>query len=227
MFERVRKKKNDRALFDLRQRLLHMAGLVEQMIANAVKSLVNRDSQLALDTIESDGKVNRLEIEADELCREILEQHHLNGQELRFVTQALKMVTDLERIADLAVNICERSVDLNLSSPLKPHEDVPRMAILVQSMVRDAIDAFVSGNGEEARVVVERDDEVDALYQRIFCDLLETMVAERAAIERGIHTQSVAKYLERMADHCTNIAEQVVFMVEAEDIRHEGKLWKR
>jgi phosphate transport system protein len=218
---------SEKQLQELRQRLLRMAGLVEQMIARSVEALVTRDSKLALATIEADRKVNRSEMEADDLCRRILEQPRVSGDDVRFVTQALKMVTDLERIADLAVNICERAVDLNLSSPLASFDDVSRMATLVQSMVRDAIDAFVSGDASMARTVIDRDDDVDELYHKVYRDLLEVMVAEPHAVERGIHVQSVAKFLERMADHCTNIAEQVVYLVEAEDIRHAGKLEER
>ena len=208
----------------LREGLLLMAGRVEEMIANAVTALVRRDVDLAQRTIDADHKVNRAEVETDELCLLILAKRQPLASDLRFVTLALKMVTDLERIGDLAVNICERALDLAAAAPLKLHEDVPRMALVAQSMVRDAIDAFVKGDATLARAVIERDDEVDKLYSRIFLETLEVMRGERAAIQRGIHVQSVAKWLERMADHGTNLAEQVIFMVRGKDVRHLGKL---
>lgn len=214
----------EQELQDLRQRVLLMAGRVEEMIAEAMRALVERDTGLARRTIEADRQVNRAEVEADELCLEILARRQPMASDLRFITLALKMVTDLERIADLSVNICERAIDLNEESQLKPYEDIPRMAAIVQSMVHDAIDAFVSADAAMAREVIDRDDEVDTLYIQVFRDVLELMLRDSSAVERGIHVQSVAKFLERMADHGTNLAEQVVFMVKGKDIRHVGKL---
>lgn len=211
-------------LRELRQQLLSMAGWVEDMIANSVRSLTERDESLAERTIELDKNVNRTELETDELCMVILARRQPMASDLRFITLALKMVTDLERIGDLAVNICERAIDLNRQPQLAPYRDIPRMAEIVQSMVHDAIDAFVEGDAEKAYDVIERDDEVDELYARVFRDLLQLMTTEPAAVERGIHVQSVAKFLERMADHSTNLAEQVIFMINGKDVRHLGKL---
>jgi phosphate transport system protein len=210
-------------LRELRERLLVMAGRVEQMIADAVRALVERDAELARETIEVDQKVNRAEMETDELCLHLLASLKPVGSDLRFITLSLKMVTDLERIGDLAVNICERAIDLSLLPPLRPYQDIPEMATTVQSMVRDAIDAFVESDVEKAQAVIERDDVVDALYTRAFRDVLGLMLRDGGTVERGIHVQSVAKWLERMADHATNLAEQVVFMVKGQDIRHTGK----
>jgi phosphate transport system protein len=206
----------------LRERLLRMAGRVEQMIADSVRSLVEQDVQLARRTIEADRLVDRAEVETDELCLVILAKRQPVASDLRF-TLSLKMVTDLERIGDLAVNICERAIDLGPEPPLKPWVDVPRMASIVQGMVRDAIDAFVAGDAERAQSVVDRDDELDELYTRVFRELLSTMLHDGSKVERGIHAQSVAKWLERMGDHATNLAEQVVFMVKGKDIRHVAK----
>ena len=211
-------------LQELRKRVLLMAGRVEAMITEAMRALVERDTDLARRTIEADRHVNRAEVEADELCLEILARRQPMASDLRFITLALKMVTDLERIADLSVNICERAIDLNAEPQFKPYEDIPRMAAIVQTMVHDAIDAFVSADAEKAREVIDRDDEVDALYIQVFRDVLQLMLSDSSAVERGIHVQSVAKFLERMADHGTNLAEQVVFMVKGQDIRHVGKL---
>jgi phosphate transport system protein len=207
----------------LRERLLKMAGQVEQMIADSVQALVERDVELARRTIDADHLVNRAEVEADELCLVILAKRQPVASDLRFITLALKMVTDLERIGDLAVNICERVVDLGQDPPLKPWVDVPHMASIVQGMVRDAIDAFVAGDADRAQSVIERDHALDELYTRVFRELLSAMLNDASKVERGIHAQSVAKWLERMGDHATNLAEQVVFMVKGKDIRHMNK----
>jgi phosphate transport system protein len=134
------------------------------------------------------------------------------------------MVTDLERIADLAVNISERAIDLCEGEQILPYDGIERMGTIVHSMIRDAIDAFVEADAEKARAVIARDDEVDDLYVQVFRGLLERMRMDSGAIERAIHVQSVAKFLERMADHGTNLAEQVIFMVKGKDVRHTGKL---
>lgn len=214
----------EQELQDVRERLLSMAGHVEQMTATAIQSLVERDSDLARRTIEADKAVNRLEVETDELCMLILAKRQPMASDLRFITLALKMVTDLERIGDLAVNISERAIDLNQFPPLKPYEDIPRMAQIVETMVHDAIDAFVEGDAEKAREVIGRDEEVDRLYDDVFTELLEIMQGDAEKVRRGIHVMSVSKWLERMADHATNLAEQVIFMLKGKDVRHVGKL---
>ncbi len=224
----MRKSHTDREyenqLRGLREGLLLMAGRVEQMIADSVKALIERDPDLARATIESDHKVNRAELAIDELCLIILAKRQPMASDLRFVTLALKMVTDLERIGDLAVNICERAIDLSTVPQLKPWEDIPRMAEIVESMVRESIDAFVAADADRAQQVIARDAEVDQLYTRVFRDVLAVMIKDSTTVERGIHVQSVAKWLERMADHSTNLAEQVIFMVKGKDVRHAGKL---
>jgi len=214
-------------LQDLRERILLMAGRVEQMINQAVESVVTRDIDLARRTIQQDSKVNRDEIETDELCLLILAKWQPMATDLRFITQALKMVTDMERIGDLAVNICERAIDLGIDPPLKPFIDVPRMAEIAESMIRDAVDAFVEGDADKAQDVLDRDDEVDELYRKVFDELVKIMREDESKVERGIQVQAVAKLLERMADHCTNLAEQVIFLVRGEDVRHVGKLGKQ
>ncbi len=208
----------------LRQRLLAMAGWVEEMIANSVRSVVENDPELARETIELDRNVNRAELETDELCMVILARRQPMASDLRFITLALKMVTDLERIGDLAVNISERALDLCRAPQLKPYHDIPQMAEVVQSMVHDASDAFVKADASKAYDVIARDDTVDDLYVRAFRDLMAIMIRDPGAVERGIHVQSIAKFLERMADHSTNLAEQVIFMVKGKDVRHSGKL---
>jgi phosphate transport system protein len=214
----------DNQLRQLRDRLLLMAGHIEAMIANAIRALVERDVNLARRTIETDHKVNQAEIDIDELCLVILAKRQPMGSDLRFITLAFKMVTDLERIGDLAVNICERAIALAAEPPLGSYDDMIRTADLVQSMVRDAIDAFVHADDIKAQDVINRDDEVDELYHQLFRDILQMMMRDASTIQRGIHVQSVAKWLERIADHSTNLAELVVFMVNGKDIRHVGHL---
>src|SRR5215510_10831514 len=166
----------EQELRTVRESLLRMAGHVEHMIGQAGQALVERDARLAGEIIDEDQQVNRAEVEIDELCLRILAKRQPVASDLRFVTLAMKMVTDLERIGDLAVNICERAIDLGPEPPLKPWVDVPRMASIVQAMVRDAIDAFIAGDAERAQSVVDRDQALDELYTRVFRELLSTML---------------------------------------------------
>jgi phosphate transport system protein len=208
----------------VRRNLIVMGGRVEEMIANAVKALVERDVDLAHRVIAEDPKVNRAEVETDELCLQILARRQPLASDLRFITLALKMVTDLERIADIAVSISRRAIEMAKEPPLKPWRDVPRMAELVQAMVRDAIDAFVRSDAEQADAIIARDDEVDEVYTRVVREMLGIMTADADTVERGLHVLSVAKFLERVADHATNLAEQVVYLTRGKDIRHQTKL---
>jgi len=211
-------------LRNLREQLLLMGAQVEEMITNSVKALVERDSALATRTIESDHQINRLEVDIDDMCLRILAKRQPVASDLRVLTIVLKMVTDLERIGDLGVNICERVVELNLEPPLKPYVDLPKMADVAQSMVRDALDAFVARDAERAEAVIDRDKTVDAYYAQIFRELLTYMMEDPRNIYRATRIQSIAKYLERVGDHATNLAEMVVFMVKGKDIRHLGRI---
>jgi phosphate transport system protein len=193
------------------------------MISNSVKSLVERDVILARRTIENDHKVNQFEIDTDELCMVILAKRQPMASDLRFITLALKMVTDLERIGDLGVNICERVVELNAEPPLKPYIDMPNMAREVQEMLHEALDAFVAADADRAQHVIVRDRNVDAYYTQIFRELLTYMMEDPRNIFRASRLQSIAKYLERIGDHVTNLGEMVVFMVKGKDIRHGGR----
>jgi phosphate transport system protein len=213
----------EQELAAVRQSLLLMAGRVEEMIARAGRAFAERDAELARRTIDLDGAVNRAEIEIDEMCMRILARRQPMASDLRFVTLVMKMVTDLERIADLAVNICERAIDLSRQEPFVVHTDIPTMVVIVESMVKDAIDSLVSRNSTKAWEVIRRDDQVDALYHRIFGELLEAMRTEPTRVHALIHVQSVAKWLERMADHSTNLAELVIFMVDGRDVRHPNE----
>src|SRR5262245_27799611 len=200
-----------------------MGAKVEEMIQSSIKALVERDSDLARRMIEYDAQVNRMEVESDELCLRILARRQPVASDLRFITIALKLVTDLERIGDMAVNICERVLELNNEPPLKRYVDLPQMAEAAQRMVREGLDAFVAGDAEHAQRVLEQDRVVDAYYGQIFRELLTYMMEDPRNIYRATRVQSIAKYLERIGDHATNLAEMVVFMVKGQDIRHAVK----
>lgn len=211
-------------LRQVRENLLRMAGLVEQMIADSTRSLAEDNLELARQTIELDFKVNRLEVDTDELCLLILAKRQPVATDLRFITLAMKMVTDLERIGDLGVNISERALALE-GTPVAPISDrITRMSEVTQRMVRDSIDAFVSRDVPKANQVFEIDEEVDELYRLVSLELQEAMHSDPDYVERGIHLQAVAKFLERIGDHAQNLAELAVFIVKGKDIRHLGKL---
>src|SRR5450432_1366220 len=207
----------------LRDQLLRMGAKVEEIISGSIKALLERDSELATRMIAFDRRINQMEVDIDELCLSILARRQPVASDLRFITMALKLVTDLERIGDLGVNICERVVELNAEPPLKPYVDMPNMAREVQEMLHEALDAFVAADADRAQKVIVRDRNVDAYYQQIFRELLTYMMEDPRNIFRATRLQSIAKYLERIGDHVTNLGEMVVFMVKGKDIRHGGR----
>ncbi|MGH8011155.1 MAG: phosphate signaling complex protein PhoU [Candidatus Binataceae bacterium] len=207
----------------LRAALLKMGGLVESQIAEAVASLVDRNTEQARTIIARDAEVNRMDIESDERCIRLLALHQPAASDLRFITTGLKITTDLERIGDNAVNICERVLELNEEPQLKPYLDLPRMAEAAQSMLNDSLDAFLRDDAGLAEEVIARDDEVDQLNYQIFRELLSYMAEEPRTISRATRVLFISKYLERIADHATNIAEMVVFMVKGKTIKHMDK----
>jgi len=211
-------------LNSLREQLLLMGAKVEELIANAMKALVERDSELARRTIEFDHQIDALEVAIDDRCLRVLAKRQPVASDLRFITIVMKIVTDLERIGDLGVNICERSIELNAEPSLKPYNDLSKMAEVVQSMIREVLDAFVARNAVRADAVLERDHVVNAFYGQVFRELLTYMMEDSNAIQRAIRIQSIAKYLERIGDHATNLAEMVIFMARGKDIRHMGRL---
>jgi phosphate transport system protein len=208
----------------LRELLLLMGAKVEESIRGSIRTLMERDTALAEQMIAFDRKINQLEVEIDELCMQILARRQPVASDLRFIAMALKLVTDLERIGDLGVNMCERVVELNAEPPLKPYVDLPNMAREVQGMLHGALDAFVAGDADRAQRVIVRDRNIDAYYTQIFRELLTYMMEDPRNIFRATRLQSIAKYLERIGDHVTNLGEMVVFMVKGQDIRHVGKL---
>jgi phosphate transport system protein len=210
----------------LRAGLLKMGGLVERQIAEAVESLVERNTEQARATIARDAEVNRMDVASDEICIRLLALHQPAASDLRFITTGLKITTDLERIGDNAVNICERALELNEEPQIKPYIDVPRMAAIAQSMVKDSLDAFMREDTNLAEEVIERDDEVDGLNYQIYRELLSYMAEDPSTITRATRILFISKYLERIADHATNIAEMVVYMVKGRTIRHMDKKQK-
>ena len=210
----------DAELHDLKERILAMGGLVEVMIADSVRSLVERDSELAERIIALDHKVNGHEVAIDEKCLELLARRQPAARDLRFITLALKIVTDLERIGDQCANLAKRAREINTEPPLKPYIDIPRMATRAAMMVKEALDAFVRGDDELAVKVCKDDQMVDDLNQQIQRELYTYMMEDPGTISRAMKLTYIAKYLERIADHATNIAEMVIFMVKGKDIRH-------
>jgi phosphate transport system protein len=204
----------------LTKNLITMASLVQNAIKESVQSLVERDSEIARAVIEGDRLINTYDVRIDEECIRLLALTQPMGKDLRFITTAMKITTDLERIGDYAVSISERAIELNEEPILKPYIDVPRMAEIAQGMVRDAIEAFLRNDKRLALDVIVRDDEIDELNEAVFLELMAIMTKDPSAIRRGTKITHVSKYLERIGDHSTNIAEVVIYMVEGRMIRH-------
>ena len=210
----------DDELKDLKAKLLRMGGMVEDQIQGALRALVERDTRLAREIIENDHQVNALDVEVDEDCLRLLALQQPTARDLRLITTAMKISTELERMSDLAENVCERAIELNEEPQLKPYIDIPRMANWALQMVREALDAFVMSDAVLARKVTADDDFIDDLTQQLFRELLSFMIENPQTITRAIRITFIAKYLERIADHATNVAELVVYMVEGKIIRH-------
>jgi phosphate transport system protein len=213
-------KQYDTELNDIREKLLEMGGMVELMISNSVKALVDRDSEIADQVIQTDHEINHLEVETDERCLEVLARRQPAARDLRFITLALKIVTDLERIGDQCVSIANRVRELNEEPPLKPYIDLPRLAEAARLMVKEALDAFVRYDENLALKVCKDDQFVDDLNVQIQRELLTYMLEDPSTISRALKLNYISKYLERIADHATNVAEMVIFMVKGKDIRH-------
>jgi phosphate transport system protein len=210
----------DMELDELRHSILAMAGKVELLISNSIKSLVNRDSALAERTIALDHEINAAEVAIDERCLELLALRQPAARDLRFITIVLKIVTDLERMGDQCANIAKRARELNEEPPLKPYIDIPRMAHWTEVMVKEALDAFVNADADLALKVCTDDSFVDELNIQVQRELLTYMIEDPTTITRAIKLNYISKSLERIADHATNIAEMVIFMVKGKDIRH-------
>ncbi|MEW5848665.1 MAG: phosphate signaling complex protein PhoU [Myxococcota bacterium] len=204
----------------LRDQLLLMGARVEALLRDTVNALLRRDAARLRMLFRTDDAIDQLEVEIDELCLRILARRQPVASDLRFITVTLKAVTDLERMGDLAANMCTQGAALLQQSDVPFPAEVGRMADAVQRMVHDALDALVRGDAEEASAVIHADAEVDACYATVFAHLLEDMQQEPTHIERAAKMQAISKCLERIADHATNLAELVVFLVKGKDIRH-------
>ncbi len=213
-------KQKEQDIEALKEQVLKMGGYVEDSIRKSVKALVERERNLAIEVIAGDAIVNNFDVEIEEECIRFLAIWQPTGSNLRFVTTAIKIITDLERMGDLAVDICERAVELLEEPQLKPYIDIPRMAEAAQKMLKESLDAFVSKDEDLALSVCSADDFVDNLNQQIFNELLVYMLKDPKNISRAVRLTYITKYLERIADHATNIAEMVVYMVKGKVIRH-------
>ena len=213
-------KQFEEELRGLKECILKMGSLVEEMVAQAMKALIERDSTLSEKIMKRDPEANRLEVEIDDRCIKLLALRQPAGSDLRFIIIGLKISKDLERMGDLAVDICEQALELNKEPQVKPYVDLPNMAQKAQAMVKEALDAFVERDVKKAREVCEADDEVDILKHKIFRDLAELMSSTPQSVSRALQLILTSRHLERIADHATNIAEEVIFMVEGKDIRH-------
>jgi phosphate transport system protein len=206
----------------VREQLLLMGGKVEEMIVGANRALVNRDDEEAKRVRKMDDEVDALEVQVDEQCSELLVRQQPVARDLRLLVAALKITNDLERMGDCAVNIVKSVLVVNQEPPLKPYIDLPHMSSLAAGMVRDSLDAFLRRDTELARGILVRDKEVDNLYKQLFRELLTFMIEKPQNVSRALHLLLIARHYERIADHATNVAEDVVFLVEGQDVRHSA-----
>jgi phosphate transport system protein len=213
----------DQELADLKENLLRMAGFTEQSVAQALKALVQRDDALAKKVDADDATLDKLEIEIDDRCIKLLALRQPTATDLRFITMAMRLSGELERIGDQAVNIAHRAEELNREPLLKPLVDIPRMAEHAQGMIHDSLDAFVYAKPNLAREVIKRDEKVDLLNRQLHRELTSFMIEDPHTITRCLNLMSVAHNLERIADHATNIAEDIVYLYEGRDIRHQNE----
>jgi phosphate transport system protein len=209
-------------LAGLKEKLLTMASHAEAAVAKAIQALVERDDELARRVMADDVIVDQLEIEIDELSIQLLSKAPL-ATDLRLITMTMKISNHLERVSDEATTIARRSLELSLEPQLKPYVDIPRMANMALDMLKEALDSFVNRNPEKARAIIPRDKEVDLLNKQLHRELSSYMVERPSTITRCLNLMVISKCLERIADHATNVAEEVVYLYEARDIRHTGK----
>ena len=210
-------------LSHLKDRLLVMGGLAEERLRAAVAAIVARDAELAEQVVHGDEPLNQLHKEIDDRCFKLLALRQPMAVDLRSILAAVKINTDLERVGDLAVNIAEAGLRYLLHPPVKELVDLPRMAEIAHEMLRHALDAFVRRDVALAHSVCEKDDELDELKDRVFRDLLVLMLRNNAVVEPSLDLVLISRHLERTGDHATNIAEDVIFMVSARDVRHPGE----
>jgi phosphate transport system protein len=218
--ENQMKRQFETELDEIKRTILTMAGLVEKGLADVAKALTTCDAELAQGVIAMDDEIDQYEVAIDRLATEFIAKHQPTATDLRFVIVAIKLGPELERIADNAVNIAERLLDMCSAPRIKPMEDLHRMFALASAMVSDAIAAYVARDAEAAREIIRRDDEVDTLNWSIFRRMIQRMVDDPEIIPRAIDLVLVARFIERIADQATNISEEVVYLVDAHPIRH-------
>jgi phosphate transport system protein len=209
-------------LEELKERLLVMGGLAEERVRAAMRALVDRDTELMANVIRGDDTINQLHLEIDDRCFKLLALHQPMAVDLRVIVAAVKINSDLERVGDLAVNVAEAAERYVVHVPVKPLIDIPRMGVMAQRMLNDALAAFVSYDVAAARTVIAQDDELDGLKNQIFRELLTYMLGDTRTIEPSIDLILISRHLERIGDHATNVAEDVIFIVEARDVRHHA-----
>lgn len=210
----------DEELRNLNENVLKLGSMVESAVNNSIRSLVERDSNLADEVIKKDHLINALEVEIDEECIRLIALRQPKAGDLRCIITAMKITTDLERIGDLAVNIAERALELNQEPQVKPYIDIPRMSEIVKEMVKDSLDMFVARCKELPYDIVKKEKDIDDLNVQVFNELLMYMIQDPLTITRAIRISYISKYLERIADHATNIAENVIYMCQGKMIRH-------
>jgi phosphate transport system protein len=210
----------DEELKSLKEMLLRMAALVEDAVSLAIEALRDQKEEPAREVLQIEESINLLDVEVDEGCMRLLALRQPMAGDLRFITSAMKIASDLERMGDLAVNVSELAIELSKLPLLKPLLDIPRMARLAQDMVRDSINAFITRDEALARDICVRDDEVDALDDQIFRELLTYMMEDPHTVQRAVALILVSRNLERLADHATNIGEDVIYLVKGKTIKH-------
>lgn len=213
----------DLEIGSLRKNLLQMSGMVEYDIDKTIRALKERNADLAREVIEDDKTIDRLEIEIENQCFNILARHQPVAVDLRFIMASVKINNDLERMGDLAVNIAQKTLSLIKLKPLKPLIDIPYMAQIVQGMVKDSLDSFLENDIVKAKAVCENDDVVDALEEQIVRELTTYMIENPKNISQALDLTLVARHLERLADLTTNIGEEVIFIVQAKNIKHHSE----
>ena len=208
-------------LSDVREMVLRMGGLAEQMTRRVIHALVQRDAGILAEVRAMESQVNLLHVEIDEACLELIALRQPAAADLRFITAAMKIIVDMERIGDQAINIVERAESLLAVPPVKPLIDIPRMADIAQEMLKASLDAYVNGDDELAYQTILKDDEVDQLKDQVFREPLTFMMSDPTTIPRAMDLILVSRHIERIADHATNICEDVIFMVKGEDVRRD------
>ncbi|MCX7824726.1 MAG: phosphate signaling complex protein PhoU [Verrucomicrobiae bacterium] len=210
----------DQELGELKERLLLLSSLTEESVALALKALVDRDDAVARRVIAGDEQLDRLEMEMDERAIQLIALRQPKAKDLRFIAMAMKISKELERIGDQSVSIAHRALELNKEPPLKPLTDITRMAEMAQARIRQVLDAFVYQKTAVALELIKQDDELDQLNRRVHRELTDLMIEDPATITRALSLMTVARKLERMGDHTTNIAEDIIYLYEGRDVRH-------